>query len=253
MKSLTFDNQYIADILSGEKSATWRIGKKDYEVDDIISLVNSNDQKIFGYGLINEIIEKRIGELTEQDKKGHETYFSEEEMYKKLRKYYGSSVNKNSAIKIIKFKLLDKLPEEENSDLSYLLEINIYTDGGSRGNPGPSASGVVILDKDNNVVKKTGEYLGISTNNQAEYKALLLGIKEAIQLDAKRINIYMDSLLIINQMLGKYKIKNQELLPIYIEVTRLIKNFEKVTFTHIPRELNKLADQKVNDILDLHQ
>lgn len=133
--------------------------------------------------------------------------------------------------------------------LSYK-QIKIYGDGGSRGNPGPSASGYVLLDMDNNVIKKTGVYLGITTNNQAEYKSLKFGLEEALSMGAEDVSVFMDSLLVINQMKGTFKVKNQDLLPIYEDIKVLVKQFKKVTFTHVPRELNKLADAEVNTTLD---
>ncbi|HUC88339.1 MAG TPA: reverse transcriptase-like protein [Candidatus Binatia bacterium] len=129
-------------------------------------------------------------------------------------------------------------------------DIKLYTDGGSRGNPGPAASGFVILDQADKVLVEKGIYLGITTNNQAEYKALKFALEEAKALGAKKVDVYMDSLLIVNQMLGKFKIKNGDLLPINHSVKELVKLFDQVTFTHVPRELNKKADAMVNKALD---
>ena len=129
----------------------------------------------------------------------------------------------------------------------------LYCDGGSRGNPGPSAGGYVILSMDNNVVKSNGKYLGITTNNQAEYHSLKGGLEMAQQLGVDEVNVYMDSLLVVNQMKGIFKIKNRELWPIHDAITKLLPKFKKVTFTHVPRELNKLADQVVNETLDANK
>lgn len=129
-------------------------------------------------------------------------------------------------------------------------KVKMYGDGGSRGNPGPSASGYVILDLDNNIIKKTGVYLGITTNNQAEYNSLKFGLEEAHKMGAQEVDVYMDSLLVINQMKGIFKIKNRDLWPLYESIKDQVKKFKKVTFTHVPRELNKLADAEVNTTLD---
>jgi ribonuclease HI/pterin-4a-carbinolamine dehydratase len=128
--------------------------------------------------------------------------------------------------------------------------LKLFTDGGSRGNPGPSASGFVILDTDDSIIFKKGIYLGTMTNNQAEYLALKYGVEELLRRKSKRVDIYMDSLLIINQMKGIFKIKNPELLLIYKDIKLLLEKFESVSFTHVPRALNKLADTEVNDALD---
>ena len=128
--------------------------------------------------------------------------------------------------------------------------IKLYSDGGSRGNPGPSASGYVLLDENDTVILKSGVYLGITTNNQAEYRSLKFGLEEAQKLGAREVDVYMDSLLVINQMKGSFKVKNRDLWPIYESIKELVKNFKKVNFTHVPRELNKLADAEVNETLD---
>ena len=129
-------------------------------------------------------------------------------------------------------------------------QVKLYGDGGSRGNPGPSASGYVILDLDDNIIFKAGVYVGITTNNQAEYQSLKFGLEEALRMGAEEVFVYMDSLLVVNQMKGTFKIKNQELMPHYHAIKVLVTKFKKVTFTHVPRELNKLADAEVNTTLD---
>ena len=129
-------------------------------------------------------------------------------------------------------------------------EIKLYTDGGSRGNPGPSASGYVLLDMQDSVIKKSGVYLGITTNNQAEYQALKFGLEEAGKLGVREVDVYMDSLLVVNQLKGIFKVRNRDLWPIHEAIKELAKGFKKVTYTHVPRELNKLADAEVNEVLD---
>lgn len=129
----------------------------------------------------------------------------------------------------------------------------IYTDGGSRGNPGPSASGYVIMDSDQRVIAQGGEYLGITTNNQAEYHGVRLGLEKARELGLKKIDFRLDSMLVVNQMNGVYTIKNRELWPINERIRGLMKDFRKVTFRHVPRELNQLADGEVNKALNAHQ
>jgi ribonuclease HI/pterin-4a-carbinolamine dehydratase len=136
----------------------------------------------------------------------------------------------------------------ENTPLSG--EVVMYADGGSRGNPGPSALGFAILDKDQNVIQSGSEYLGITTNNQAEYQALREGLKACHKLGARVVHVRMDSLLVINQMKGIYKVKNRDLWPVYQEIKNSLQLFDKVGFDHVPRELNKLADSKVNEELD---
>ena len=135
------------------------------------------------------------------------------------------------------------------SDKSHVI---VYSDGGSRGNPGPSASGFVVMDDQENVLHEGGMYLGITTNNQAEYHGVRLGLEKALQMGAKHVDFRMDSLLIVNQMSGVYKIRSRDLWPIHERIRELVKEFDKVTFTHVRREFNQLADGMVNKILDAH-
>lgn len=131
-------------------------------------------------------------------------------------------------------------------------EVKVFTDGGSRGNPGPSASGYVVMDMEDNVLAEKGVYLGVTTNNVAEYTALKLALEECRRLGVKEIQAYLDSLLVVNQMKGVFKIKNRDLWPIHDAIRKLAAGFDKVEFSHVPREFNKLADAKVNEALDDH-
>lgn len=142
---------------------------------------------------------------------------------------------------------------------SYTIEdknttLYIFTDGGSRGNPGPSASAYVIYNKFNEILESGGSYIGITTNNQAEYTGVLLGLKAARQFADQNDTILfsIDSMLVVNQMNGLYKIKNRELWPINQKIRELMGEFGQVRFTHVPREQNSKADTKVNEILDAH-
>lgn len=129
----------------------------------------------------------------------------------------------------------------------------IYSDGGSRGNPGPSAAGYVVLNSAQEVIAEGGEYLGITTNNQAEYQGVRLGLERAIELGYKKVDFKIDSMLVVNQMKGLYKIKNRELWPINERIRTLMTNFDRVTFTHVNRQFNQLADGMVNKTLDNHK
>lgn len=146
--------------------------------------------------------------------------------------------------------LVAKNDDKDVSDAQEIRVAKLYTDGGSRGNPGPSAIGVVLLDMDDNVVKKDGKYIGITTNNQAEYQALKHGLDRSRELGVKELTVFMDSLLVVNQMKGLYKVKNVELQPIYKAAIEAVNAFDHVDFVHVPRELNKIADGIVNETLD---
>jgi len=127
-----------------------------------------------------------------------------------------------------------------------------YTDGGSRGNPGPAASGVVIQTPHGEVLESFGEYLGKQTNNVAEYTAILLALRHAKALGAETVEMRMDSELAVKQLKGEYKVKNPGLAVIYMRIHNEMVGFKKVTFHHVRREFNKAADAEVNKCLDTY-
>lgn len=139
---------------------------------------------------------------------------------------------------------------EQAAEALKLHEAKLFTDGGSRGNPGPSAIGFAVLDIHDNVVRTESKYLGLTTNNQAEYQGLKEGLEACRTMGVREVHVHMDSLLVVNQMKGIYKVKNRDLWPIYEAAKNMLGDFAKVTFTHVPRELNKIADGMVNECLD---
>ncbi len=142
------------------------------------------------------------------------------------------------------------LSEWAKNPTEKLVKIKLYADGGSRGNPGPSSSGYVLLDMKDEILEDKGVYLGITTNNQAEYTALKLGLESARQRGVEEVEVYMDSLLVVNQMKGIFKVRNRDLWPIHSAIVEIAKQFKKISYSHVPRELNKLADAAVNRALD---
>jgi len=125
----------------------------------------------------------------------------------------------------------------------------LYFDGASKGNPGKASLGFVIYDHNDNIIKTYNEYLGIRTNNYAEYMGLLRGLEWAIQHDIFDIKIFGDSQLVIYQMMGKYQCRNVNLIPIYKKCKELIPlHFHSVSFYHVLRNANTLADQLANEI-----
>ena len=129
-------------------------------------------------------------------------------------------------------------------------KIKIYTDGGARGNPGPAGCGVVIEDSDGRVIKKVKQYLGEQTNNFAEYSGVLLGLKEAQKLGAEEVEFLADSELVVKQLNGEYRVKNEELGKLFIKIYNLSHNFKKVSFKYVPREMNGQADALANEAMD---
>ena len=129
-------------------------------------------------------------------------------------------------------------------------KVVIYSDGGARGNPGPAAVGVVIFDIGHKEIERLGKYIGTTTNNQAEYRALIVGLEIALKLGAKSAVCHLDSELVVRQLQGIYKVKDKGLAILAQDALRLTNKFEQVEFVSIPREKNKLADQLVNEALD---
>jgi len=129
-------------------------------------------------------------------------------------------------------------------------KIKLYTDGGARGNPGPAGIGAVLKNLQGNVAAEISEYIGETTNNQAEYRALIKGLEKAKALGVREVECYLDSELIVKQMRREYRVKDKGLAPLFVQVWNLTLGFKKVTFTHIPREMNREADQLVNEAVD---
>ena len=128
--------------------------------------------------------------------------------------------------------------------------LRMFTDGASRGNPGEAGIGVLIEDESGHIVKKLARYLGKATNNQAEYTALIYGLKAAAELGAGEVSVFADSELVVKQMKGEYKVKNADLQEKHGEAKRVAAGFKKVNYTYIPREKNKEADALANEAID---
>jgi len=130
--------------------------------------------------------------------------------------------------------------------------IKIFTDGGARGNPGPAAIGIVIKDAKDKIIKEYAEYIGQTTNNQAEYKGLIKALELAQQIKPKpvELNCFLDSELVVKQLKQEYRVRDKDLQPLFIKVWNLAMSFKKVTYQHIPRNLNKEADKLLNQELD---
>lgn len=126
----------------------------------------------------------------------------------------------------------------------------IYADGGSRGNPGPAAIGAVVSEADGRIVREISECIGVATNNVAEYRALIAGLRAAVESQFDAVRVRMDSELIIRQLRGEYRVKNEGLRPLYEEARRLLARFSAVELQHVRRELNRAADALVNKALD---
>jgi ribonuclease H / adenosylcobalamin/alpha-ribazole phosphatase len=130
------------------------------------------------------------------------------------------------------------------------VKARLFTDGGARGNPGPAASAYVIEAEDGTVLAAHGEAIGVATNNVAEYRALLAGLERARDLGLGSVEVVSDSLLLVKQMQGEYKVKNEALRELSLQAARLAREIGDVRYTAVRREHNVEADRLVNEALD---
>ena len=138
----------------------------------------------------------------------------------------------------------DSLPGETPSS------VILYTDGACRGNPGPSSAGWVIEDRQGSVITQAGVFLGNGTNNESEYSAAILGLEDAFQRGAKEVTLRADSELMIKQLKGVYRVKNERLKPLFTKLQSIISKFQRVELEHVKRHLNQAADRQANLALD---
>jgi ribonuclease HI len=129
----------------------------------------------------------------------------------------------------------------------------VFTDGGARGNPGPAAAGGVIVGADGTLIAEVSEYLGVATNNVAEYRALILTLRRALDEGCRNVDIRMDSELVVRQLEGKYRVKDPKMRPLHAAAVKLLAMFERADVRHVRREENTLADKLVNAVLDARE
>jgi ribonuclease HI len=130
------------------------------------------------------------------------------------------------------------------------VKARLFTDGGARGNPGPAAYGFVIETEDGTVLAAEGEAIGVATNNVAEYSALIAGLERASELAVDELEVVSDSELLVKQMTGEYRVKNEALQELNEQATRLARRLGRVSYKAVRREHNELADRLVNEALD---
>jgi len=128
--------------------------------------------------------------------------------------------------------------------------LNLYSDGACRGNPGYGGAGAVLMDKEGNVVASTKEFLGLCTNNVAEYRALILGLEDALKRHCRKLHIFLDSELLVRQINGVYKVRDENLKVLMKEIRRLLSFLDEYKVEHIDRSLNSMADRLANEAID---
>jgi ribonuclease HI len=130
------------------------------------------------------------------------------------------------------------------------VKARLSTDGGARGNPGPAAYGYVLEAEDGTVLAAHGEAIGVATNNVAEYRGLIAGLEKAVEVGVKQLEVVSDSELLVKQMKGEYRVKNEALRELASQASRLARQIGRVRWTSVRREHNELADRLVNEALD---
>jgi ribonuclease HI len=261
MKQLKFEHQFAKAIQAGKKSATFRVNDdKNLTIDDRVQLIDKVDHDrpttwlITGDLIIKGVEQRKLRDLTSEHMVRAESFTDTEEMLQTFRRFYGDHIDESTPVTIVTFQYspyaqaLPFVPQHTN--VTVTSDVRLYADGGSRGNPGPSAAGFVILDTNDVLLHADNRYLGLTTNNQAEYHALIAGLEWCQSHNVRRLEVYMDSLLVVNQMKGIFKVKNRDLWALYERAQRLKDNFKGITFSHVPRAMNKLADSEVNKALD---
>jgi ribonuclease HI len=141
----------------------------------------------------------------------------------------------------------DSAAPESNTGL---WRVRVYSDGAARGNPGPAGAGAVLVEPGGQVVDRLGKYLGVQTNNYAEYMGLLLGLRRAHDLGIREVEVFADSELMIRQLGGRYQVRSTSLKPLYKEALKLLNDFSRVKLVHVPREMNAAADEMSNRAID---
>ncbi len=126
----------------------------------------------------------------------------------------------------------------------------LYTDGASRGNPGEGGAGAVLYGDDGDIISMQKQYLGVCTNNEAEYRALIMGLEEALRKKCRNLRIYLDSELLVRQINGMYKVKNSNLKSLMVDVRKCLSFFSGYTVEHVERSRNKTADRLANEAID---
>ena len=176
----------------------------------------------------------------------HERYSA----YKYVKNFTSSNVHLNETTATV-FEIEEgKVAPGHISPRDTANSSTVYVDGASRGNPGPSGIGYCISDNSGHIVEKGGEFIGFATSRMAEYYAMRKGVDRAIELGLKTVRFISDSLMVVNQLSGIFTIKNQDIIPIYNDIQQKLGSFEAVSFSHISRSENHIADHEANAAID---
>ena len=170
--------------------------------------------------------------------------------YKFIKDLTGSGIHLNETSILVLEIEEGKVSPGHTSPRDTANSVTINVDGASRGNPGPSGIGYCICDSSGHIIERKGEFIGFATSRVAEYYAMKKGIERAIELNYKTVRFISDSLMVVNQLNGVFSIKNQDIQPIHDDIIKQLSYFDAVSFTHVPRSQNTLADSEANTAID---
>ena len=214
---------------------------------DVASFIDPDDRDLQYTFIVYEVTLPSASRISLDDEYDHY-------IWKSLSNMQQSEITNSTAT------LLNIGIEQKNNDSDLVLDnaksdvkktvFTIHSDGGSRGNPGPSASAFIITDQNNNIVTQGGKFLGRSDSGMAEYIGVELALRKAIELEIRNVEFRSDSLMVVNQINGLFAVKNREFRPIHDRIVRLLPQFQRINFRHVHREYNRVADALVNKILD---
>ena len=166
--------------------------------------------------------------------------------YKYIRDYNSANIRLSEASLSVIEIVEGKVNPGRISPRDTASSVTIYVDGASRGNPGPAGIGYCIVDTNGNTIKQGGEFIGFATSRVAEYYAMKKGVEQAIEMNLNTVRFVSDSLMVVNQLNGIFSVKNQDILPIYKSIQDKLENFDAVSFTHVNRSENTIADYEAN-------
>jgi ribonuclease HI len=170
--------------------------------------------------------------------------------YKFIKDFSSAGVKLNEASLSVLEIVDGKITPGRVSPRDTASSVTIYVDGASRGNPGPAGIGYHVVDVDGHTIEQGGEFIGFATSRVAEYYAMRNGINKAIELGLKTVRFISDSLMLVNQLNGIFAIKNQDIIPIYNDIESKLEKFDAVSFTHVSRSHNAIADREANKAID---
>ena len=170
--------------------------------------------------------------------------------YKFVKDFASSGVHMSEASSAVLEIIEGKAPLGRSASRGTANAATVHVDGASRGNPGPSGIGYCIYDENGKLIERKGEFIGFATSRVAEYYAMKQGITRAIALGLKSVRFVSDSLMVVNQLNGIFSVKNSDIAPIYRDIQQLLKHLDTVSFTHVPRSENSIADSEANAAID---